>query len=130
MSEQINNALEEAKTTLDEVSTTDKSETPEPVKAKVKKETVKKDTSKESTAVVVEKEGKEGKEDNPPKERPKRKPPSYKTIEWALQSRKLFKISPEVMVIALRLAGKKDNDMISVFEAKSIVQAFLKREVK
>ena len=52
---------------------------------------------------------------------------SYRASELAAQARQLFDTTPEAVRAALRDAKK---ETASVEEARTIVQAFLEREVK
>lgn len=51
----------------------------------------------------------------------------YKASELAARARQMFSTTPEVVTVALRLAGK---DACTVEEAKKTVHDFLNREVK
>lgn len=52
---------------------------------------------------------------------------TYKTAELAAKARQMFGTTPEVVTVALRLAGKES---FTVEEAKQTVHDFLNREVK
>ena len=52
---------------------------------------------------------------------------TYKASELAAKARQMFGTTPEVVTVALRLAGK---DSFTVDEAKRTVRDFLNREVK
>lgn len=52
---------------------------------------------------------------------------TYNAAELAAKARQMFDTTPEVVTVALRLAGK---DSFTVDEAKQTVQEFLNREVK
>ncbi len=52
---------------------------------------------------------------------------TYKTAELAAKARQMFDTTPEVVSVALRLAGK---ETYTVDEAKRTVQIFLNKEVK
>ena len=52
---------------------------------------------------------------------------SYKAAELAAQARHLFNTTPEVVSVALRVAGRKTA---TVAEAQAIVGEFLEKEVK
>lgn len=52
---------------------------------------------------------------------------SYKVSELAAQARQLFDTTPEVVTVALNVAGKKS---VTIEEAKEIVKKFLNQEVK
>lgn len=56
-----------------------------------------------------------------------KKESSYSVKELAVNARKLFGTRPECVTAALTAAGKTES---TVIEAKSIVENFLKREVK
>lgn len=58
-----------------------------------------------------------------------KKPATYSVAECWKQAGK-FGSSREVVRSALQLAGKKENDMLTFSQAKGIVSAFLKKEVK
>lgn len=53
--------------------------------------------------------------------------PAYKASELAAQARQLFGATPEVVAVALKVAGK---EAATVSEAKETVNKFLEREVK
>ncbi len=52
---------------------------------------------------------------------------TYKAAELAAKARQMFNTTPEVVSVALRLAGKK---AYTVDEAKQTVQDFLNKEVR
>lgn len=52
---------------------------------------------------------------------------TYKTAELAAKARQMFDTTPEVVTVALRMAGKESY---TVEEAKQTVHDFLNREVK
>lgn len=62
------------------------------------------------------------------KEKKRGKAPSYSVEECGKKARQLG-TSREVVLIALREAGKKEGDLVTYAEAKVIIRTFLKREV-
>lgn len=52
---------------------------------------------------------------------------TYKASELAAKARQMFHTAPEVVTVALRLAGKES---CTVEEARQIVLTFLSREVR
>lgn len=63
------------------------------------------------------------------KEKKGAKSPTYTVEECGKNARQLG-TSREVVLIALREAGKKESDLVSYAEAKVIIRQFLNREVK